>query len=95
MNNKVFLVIGTIWGEDTGDTLTVVNDYAVHSTQEGARKELYRILDETVKEAKKHKITFKSDMQEDKLKIEWIETGAEELWTILEREIDKEVKEND
>ena len=95
MNNKVFLVIGTTWGEDAGDTLTVVNSYAVHSTIEGARKELYRVLEETVKEAKKHEITFKSNMQEDKLKIEWIETGAEELWTILEREVDKEVKEND
>jgi sugar phosphate isomerase/epimerase len=95
MNNKVYLVIGTVWGEDTGDTLTVVNDYAVHSTKKGAREELYRVLDETVKEAKKHRITFKSNMEEDKLKIEWVETGAVELWKILEREIDKEVKEND
>ena len=95
MNNKVFLVIGTVWGEEAGDTLTVISDYAVHSTQERARKELYRVLEETIKEAEEHKITFKSEMLEDKLRIEWIETGAEELWVINEKEMDKEVKEND
>ena len=43
---KVYLVVGTIWESGSLETFchTVVNDYCVHSTMEGARAELYRIL---------------------------------------------------
>ena len=66
---KVYLVIGTIWDKGSLETFshTIVNDYAVHSTEEGARAELYRILEETNKEAKQHEITFEAHMKEDRL----------------------------
>ena len=56
---KVYLVIGTIWDKGSLETFshTIVNDYAVHSTEEGARAELYRILEETNKEVQKGKKT--------------------------------------
>ena len=90
---KVYLVVGTIWEEGSLETFahTVVNDYCVHSTMEGARAELYRILDETNKEAKQHEITFEAHMHEDNLEIIWTETGTEERWDIHCREVDKKI----
>lgn len=90
---KVYLVIGTIWEGGSLETFchTVVNDYCVHSTIEGARAELYRILEETNKDAKKHEITFEAHMKEDKLEIIWTETGTEEDWVIHCREVDKKI----
>ena len=88
--NKVYIVIGRIYGEDSCET--VVSQYSVYSTPEKARQELYRVLQETVEDAKKNNIEFNSEMTETKLSIDWIETGAEEYWEIYEREIDKEVK---
>ena len=90
---KVYLVIGTIWDKDSFKTFshTIVNDYAVHSTEEGARTELYRILEETNKEAKQYEITFEAHMKEDKLEIIWTETGTEEQWNIHCREVDKKI----
>jgi hypothetical protein len=90
---KVYLVIGTIWEEGSLETFThtIVNDYCVHSTMEGARAELYRILEETNKEAKQHEITFEAHMHEDNLEIIWTETGTEERWDIHCREVDKKI----
>lgn len=90
---KVYLVIGTIWDKGSLETFshTIVNDYAVHSTEEGARAELYRILEETNKEAKQHEITFEAHMKEDRLEIVWTETGTEEHWNIYCREVDKKI----
>ena len=90
---KVYLVVGTIWEGGSLETFchTVVNDYCVHSTMEGARAELYRILEETNKEAKQHEITFEAHMHEDNLEIIWTETGTEERWDIHCREIDKKI----
>lgn len=90
---KVYLVVGTIWEEGSLETFahTVVNDHCVYSTMEGARAELYRILDETNKEAKQHEITFEAHMHEDNLEIIWTETGTEERWDIHCREVDKKI----
>ena len=90
---KDYLVIGTIWDKGSLETFshTIVNDYAVHSTEEGARTELYRILEETNKEAKQHEITFEAHMKEDRLEIIWTETGTEEHWNIHCREVDKKI----
>ena len=90
---KVYLVVGTIWESGSLETFchTVVNDYCVHSTMEGARAELYRILEETNKEAKQHEITFETHMHEDNLEIIWTETGTEERWDIHCREVDKKI----
>ena len=90
---KVYLVIGTIWEEGSLETFahTVVNDYCVHSTMEGARAELYRILEETNKEAKQHEITFEAHMHEENLEVIWTETGTEEHWNIHCREVDKKI----
>lgn len=90
---KVYLVVGTIWESGSLETFchTVVNDYCVHSTMEGARAELYRILEETNKEAKQHEITFEAHMHEDNLEIIWTETGTEERWDIHCREVDKKI----
>ena len=90
---KVYLVVGTIWESGSLETFchTVVNDYCVHSTMEGARAELYRILEETNKEAKQHEITFEANMHEDNLDIIWTETGTEERWDIHCREVDKKI----
>jgi hypothetical protein len=90
---KVYLVVGTIWEGGSLETFchTVVNDYCVHSTMEGARAELYRILEETNKEAKQHEITFEAHMHEDNLEIIWTETGTEERWDIHCREVDKKI----
>lgn len=90
---KVYLVIGTIWDKGSLETFshTIVNDYAVHSTEEGARAELYRILEETNKEAKQHEITFEAHMKEDRLEIIWTETETEEHWNIYCREVDKKI----
>ena len=89
MNKKIYLVIGTIYGEDGTDTFTVVNDYAVHSTIEGARKELQRVLEETDKEAREHDIPYTYDMKNDRLDITWTETETTEIWIIHENELDK------
>ena len=89
MNKKIYLVIGTIYGEDGTDTFTVVNDYAVHSTIEGARKELQRVLNETDKEAREYNIPYTYDMKNDGLVITWTETETMETWIIHERELDK------
>jgi hypothetical protein len=89
MNKKVYLVIGTVYGEDGTDTFTVVSDYAVHSTIEGARKELQRVLAETDKEAREYNIPYTYDMQNDGLVITWTETEATESWIIHEKELDK------
>lgn len=90
---KIYLVVGTIWEGGSLETFchTVVNDYCVHSTMEGARAELYRILEETNKEAKQHEITFEAHMHEDNLEIIWTETGTEERWDIHCREVDKKI----
>jgi hypothetical protein len=90
---KVYLVVGTIWEGGSLETFchTVVNDYCVHSTMEGARAELYRILEETNKDAKQHEITFEAHMHEDNLEIIWTETGTEERWDIHCREVDKKI----
>lgn len=90
---KIYLVVGTIWEGGSLETFchTVVNDYCVHSTMEGARAELYRILEETNKEAKEHEITFEAHMHEDNLEIIWTETGTEERWDIHCREVDKKI----
>lgn len=90
---KVYLVVGTIWDNGSLEPFshTVVNEHAVHSTEEGARAELYRILEETNKEAKEHKITFEAHMKENRLEIYWIETGTAENWDIHCREVDKEI----
>jgi hypothetical protein len=90
---KVYLVVGTIWESGSLETFchTVVNDYCVHSTMEGARAELYRILEETNKEAKQHEITFEAHMHEENLEIIWTETGTEERWDIHCREVDKKI----
>ena len=90
---KVYLVIGTICDKGSLETFshTIVNDYAFHSTEEGARAELYRILEETNKEAKQHEITFEAHMKEDRLEIIWTETGTEEHWNIHCREVDKKI----
>ncbi len=88
--DKVYIVVGRIYGEDEFNI--VVSNHSVYSTFEKAREELYRVLEETVLEAKEHNIEFKSKMTEKALTIDWIETGAEEYWEIYEREIDKEVK---
>ena len=58
---------------------------------EGARAELYRILEETNKEAKQHEITFEAYMKEERLEIIWTETGTEEHWDIHCREVDKKI----
>ena len=89
MNKKIYLVIGTIYGEDGTDTFTVVNDYAVHSTIEGARKELQRVLKETDKESKEYNIPYTYDMKNDELNITWTETESTEIWAIHEKELDK------
>ena len=90
---KVYLVVGTIWESGSLETFahTVVNDYCVHSTMEGARAELYRILEETNKKAKQHEITFEAHMHEENLEIIWTETGTEEHWVIHCREVDKKI----
>ena len=90
---KIYLVVGTIWEGGSLETFchTIVNDYCVHSTMEGARAELYRILEETNKEAKQHEITFEAHMHEDNLEIIWTETGTEERWDIHCREVDKKI----
>ena len=89
MDKKVYLVIGTVYGEDGTDTFTVVSDYAVHSTIEGARKELQRVLAETDKEAREYNIPYTYDMKNDGLVITWTETEAMESWIIHEKELDK------
>ena len=89
MNKKIYLVIGTIYGEDGTDTFTVVSDYAVHSTIEGARKELQRVLEETDKDAREHDIPYTYDMKNDGLVITWTETETTETWIIHEKELDK------
>ena len=88
--NKVYIVVGSVYGED--DCVVVVSNHSVHSTAKRARQELYRVLEETVEEAKTNDIEFKSTMGEESLTIEWVETGAVEYWNIYEREIDKEVE---
>ena len=90
---KVYLVVGTIWESGSLETFchTVVNDYCAHSTMEGARAELYRILEETNKKAKQHEITFEAHMHEENLEIIWTETGTEEHWVIHCREVDKKI----
>ena len=91
---KVYLVIGTIWEEGSLETFThtIVNDYCVHSTMEGARAELYRILEETNKVAKQHEIAFETHMKEKRLEIIWTETGTEEHWDIPCRGVDKKIQ---
>ena len=89
MNKKIYLVIGTVYGEDGTDTFTVVSDYAVHSTIEGARKELQRVLAETDKEAREYNIPYTYDIKNDGLTITWTETEATETWVIHEKELDK------
>ena len=88
--DRVYLVVGTIWDNGSLEPFshTVVNEHAVHSTREGARAELYRILEETNKEAKEHEITFEAHMKENRLEIYWIETGTAENWDLLERIVD-------
>lgn len=90
---KVYLVIGTIWegGSLEAFAHTVVNDYCVHSTEEGARTELYRILEETSKEAHQYGNTFEAHMKENRLEIIWTETETEEHWDIHCREVDKKI----
>ena len=91
--DKVYLVIGTIWEGGSLEHFchTVVNEHAVHATREGARAELYRIFEETYKEAKEHDITFEAHMKEDRLEIIWTETGTEEHWDLLVRNVEKEL----
>ena len=92
-NKNIYLVIGTIWESGSLESFnhTVVNDYCVHSTLEGAQKELYRILEETVRDAKTHGVTLQTTLTDTKLEVIWTETGAEEQWLIHEREIDKQI----
>ena len=88
--DKVYLVVGTIRESGSLEHFchTVVSENAVHSTREGARAELYRILEETNKEAKEHEITFEAHMKENRLEIYWTETGTEEHWDLLVRTVD-------
>ena len=87
MKKNIYLVVGTIYAEDYTDT--IVNDYAVHSTIEGAHKELQRILAETDKEAREHDVPYTHEMKENMLVISWTETLTEEYWVIHEKELDK------
>ena len=86
----VYLVVGTIWENGSLETFahTVVNDHAVHSTREGAKAELYRILEETTKEAKEHEIDFTATMKENRLEIIYTDTNTEEWWDLLVRTVD-------
>ena len=66
---KVYLVVGTIWEGGSLETFchTVVNDYCVHSTMEGARAELYRILEETT--ATETVVANRNDVQYENISI--------------------------
>ena len=85
----MYLVIGTYWGEN--DSYTMVSNYAVHESLEGAKEELKNILDEIIEEARKNNYTFHSvysDEEEDEIALNVIyETGSEEMYKIYERKV--------
>ena len=87
---KVYLVIGTIWETGSLEAYdhTVVSEYAVHSTREGAQAELQRILDETTAEAEKNGTSFQHFMKDNGLIIIWDDYCSEEHWDLLVRTVD-------
>lgn len=92
---KVYLVIGTVYGGNYMELYSdiITNDHCIYSTIDKAKAELYRILDEKIKEIKvyDYEIPFEVHMKKNRLEIIWTETGIEEHWVIHCCEVDKRI----